>query len=288
MKRYCCHCGRYKTLDTFRNSPGVLCLFPTPPRTGPFWCRHGACGRVGRTTLRVLCPTKAHAKVLLIGIEGAIAQRTRKRCSAVRQMKLKVLQRISQCRSATKPLEKELAQTLKHCRQRFNKLQSTHRALLHALDKSRIRCKQLLSRKIKLTADRDAWRSRATTSFAEARRLRRQAGCVTMYMGGRLKAFIRYMYYRMFQEAASENGANNTILAVPEGLGVTLPTCLPARRAKHKLRLEAGVWDTFCAICKMCAAKQDATQRGVPFSISKGRDGTTCHVCVVSGIHLVA
>ena len=109
MKRYCCHCGRYKMLDTFRNCPGVLCLFPTPPKTRPFWCRHGACGRIGRTTLRVLCPTKAHAKVSLIGIEGAIAQRTRKRCGAVRQTKLKVLQRISQCRSPTKPLEKELA-----------------------------------------------------------------------------------------------------------------------------------------------------------------------------------
>ena len=36
----------------------------------------------------------------------------RKRCGAVRQTKLKVLQRILQCRSPTKPLEKELAQTL--------------------------------------------------------------------------------------------------------------------------------------------------------------------------------
>ena len=98
---------------------------------------------------------------------------------------------------------------------------------------------------------------------------------MTLYKGGRLKASIRYMYYRMFQEGASENGANNTILAVAEGLGVKLPTCLPARRTKHKLRLEAGVWATFCAIRKMCAAKQDATRRGVPFSISKGRDGTT-------------
>ena len=64
---------------------------------------------------------------------------------------------------------------------------------------------------------------------------------MTLYKGGRLRASIRYMYYRMFQEGASENGANNTILAVAEGLGVKLPTCLPARRAKHKLRLEAGV-----------------------------------------------
>ena len=92
MKRYCCHCGRYKTLDTFRNCPGVLCLFPTPTKTRPFWCCHGACGRIGCTTLRVLYPTKAHAKVSLIGMEGAIAQRTRKRCGAVRQTKLKVLQ----------------------------------------------------------------------------------------------------------------------------------------------------------------------------------------------------
>ena len=193
----------------------------------------------------------------------------------MRLTKLKVLQRISQCRSPTKPLEKELAQTLKHCQQRFNKLQCTHRVVLHALHKSRIRCKQLLSRKIKLTPGRDAWRSRATTSAAEARRLRRQANRVTLYKGGRLKASIRYMYYRMFQEGASENGANNTILAVAEGLGVKLPTCLPARRTKHKLRLEAGVWATFCAIRKMCAAKQDATRRGLPFSISKGRDRTT-------------
>ena len=32
---------------------------------------------------------------------------------------------------------------------------------------------------------------------------------------------------------------------------------------------------TFCAMRKMCAAKQDASRRGVPSSISKGRDGTT-------------
>ena len=73
---------------------------------------------------------------------------------------------------------------------------------MHALHKSRIRCKQSLSRKIKLIAGRDDWRSRATTSAAEARRLRRQAGRVTLYKGGRLKASIRYMYYRMFQEGA--------------------------------------------------------------------------------------
>ena len=69
-----------------------------------------------------------------------------KRCGAVRETKLKVLQRISRSRSPTKPLEKELAQTLKHCRQRYHTLQSNYRALLHALHKSRIRCKQLLSR----------------------------------------------------------------------------------------------------------------------------------------------
>ena len=58
----------------------------------------------------------------------------------MRQTKLKVLQRISQCRLPTKPLEKELALTLKHCRQRFNKFQSTHQAVLHALHKSRTMC----------------------------------------------------------------------------------------------------------------------------------------------------
>ena len=93
--------------------------------------------------------------------------------------------------------------------------------------------------------------------------------------GARLKAPIRYMFYRMFQEGASENGANNTIVAVAGGLSVKPPSCLLAYRTKHKLRLEAAVWATFSAIRKMGAAKQDASRRGVPFSISKGRDGTT-------------
>ena len=79
------------------------------------------------------------------GIERAIAQRTRKRCGDVRQRNFKVLHRVSQSQSPTKLLQKEPAQTRKHCRQGFKKLQSTDRALLHALHKSWIMCKQLLS-----------------------------------------------------------------------------------------------------------------------------------------------
>ena len=44
---------------------------------------------------------------------------------------------------------------------------------------------------------------------------------------------------------------------------------------KHKLQLEVGVWAMFCAIRKLCASKKDAIQRGLPFNITKGRDGTS-------------
>ena len=64
---------------------------------------------------------------------------------------------------------------------------------------------------------------------------------MTLYKGGRFKASIRHMYSQMFQKGVSENGANHTIVAVAKGLGVKLRSYLPARRTKHKLRLEAGV-----------------------------------------------
>ena len=99
-----------------------------------------------------------------------------------------------------------------------------------------------------------------------------------LWCGGRYSAWVRQMYFELYNCHLSGAMVNRVIRVIATALGITLGK-LPSSRTRAQLRLEGGCRAQLCAAAAMAEVKAEAQTDGGVLTISEGRDTTTARGC---------
>ena len=165
-------------------------------------------------------------------------------------------------------------QDLKHTTNRCNKLRSEAKRLQGRADSVCKRVKHWQNRHRELKRSRFLWKQKYKPLLKKNfNRALAKIERPSIRRGRYFPARVRQMYYSLLNCRVSEKQANRVVLAVANGLGLTInPKSLPNRRTLGRFRLESGAWAQICAARRAAASK---AQNPEDFSISSGRDGTS-------------